>query len=123
MSLLKSLIVVGDRVLIEADPAEKQTHSGLYLPANVQEKVEVRTGRIIKVGPGYPIPATQDPDDFFRADKEPVQYVPLQAQEGDCALFLRKGAIEIEYDGAKYLICPQSNILLIIRDALAELNI
>jgi chaperonin GroES len=123
MSLLKSLIVVGDRVLIEPSPAERQTHSGLYLPAHVKEKEEVLTGRIIRVGPGYPIPATRDVDDILRQDSEPVQYVPLQANEGDTVLYLRKGSVEIEYDQVKYVVCPQSNILLIVRDALAELQI
>ena len=42
--------------------------------------------------------------------------VPLQAEEGDLAIFLRKEAIEIEFDREKFLIVPQSAILLLIRE-------
>ncbi len=41
--------------------------------------------------------------------------MPLQAEEGDYAIFLREQSIEIEYEGKKYLIVPQSAILLLIR--------
>jgi co-chaperonin GroES (HSP10) len=40
----------------------------------------------------------------------------LQAREGDLAIFLRKEAVEIEFDKEKYLIIPQSAILLLIRN-------
>jgi len=40
----------------------------------------------------------------------------LQAEEGDYALFVRKAALEIEFDEEKYLIVPQGAILLLIRD-------
>jgi co-chaperonin GroES (HSP10) len=42
--------------------------------------------------------------------------VPLQVEEGDFILFLRKSAIEIEFEKKKYLIVPQSAILLIVRE-------
>jgi chaperonin GroES len=45
-----------------------------------------------------------------------VKYVPLQAKEGDLAIFMQKGAIEIVYDGDKYFIVPQHSILLLERD-------
>lgn len=123
MSILKSLIVVGDRVLIEPNSVETQTGSGLYLPSTVKEKEEIRTGKILRVGPGYPIPSHQDADEFYKEKKDPVQYIPLQAKEGDEVLYLKKNVYEIEYEGQKYVIAPQTAILLIIRDALAELNI
>lgn len=123
MSILKSLIVVGDRVLIEPNQTESQTGSGLYLPASVKEKAEISTGKILRVGPGYPIPVHQDPEDFYQDKKEPVQYIPLQAKEGDEVLYLKKNAFEIEYEGKKFVIVPQNAILLIIRDALADLNL
>ena len=53
---LKRLIVVGDRVLIKPKDPTDRTHSGLYLPPTVQEKEQVQSGYVIKVGPGYPIP-------------------------------------------------------------------
>jgi co-chaperonin GroES (HSP10) len=44
--------------------------------------------------------------------------MPLQAKEGDLAIFLRKAAIEIEFEKEKYLILPQAAILLLIREDL-----
>ena len=52
---LKRLIVVGDRVLIKPKDPTDRTSSGLYLPPTVQEKEQVQSGYVIKVGPGYPI--------------------------------------------------------------------
>jgi len=34
---------------------------------------------------------------------------------GDYAIFLRKEAIEIEYEEKKYLVVPQSGILAVVR--------
>ena len=40
----------------------------------------------------------------------------MQAREGDYAIFMRKAAVEIEFEGTRYLIVPQSAILLLVRD-------
>ena len=50
---MESLVLVGDRVLIEPASAERQTRSGLYLPATVAEGDRVGSGRVAAVGPGY----------------------------------------------------------------------
>ena len=47
-------------------------------------------------------------------------YIPLQAKVGDLAVFLRKGAIEVEFHKEKFLIVPQHSILLLERDGLSE---
>jgi len=44
----------------------------------------------------------------------------LQAQEGDYAVFLRKEAIEIEYDEERLLIVPQPAVLMLIREEIHE---
>ena len=124
MSLLKNIIVVGDRVLIEPDPGQTQTESGLYLPPSVKEKEEVRSGKVIKVGPGYPLPPNHDFDEFLKDHKEPsAQYIPLQMKEGDQVLFLSRAAHDISYDGKDYVIVSQASILMIVRDELAALDI
>ena len=111
---LKRLIVVGDRVLIKPkDPADR-TNSGLYLPPTVQEKEQVQSGYVIKVGPGYPIPVQTD-DEPWRETEEKVKYMPLQAQEGDVALYLQRNAIELQYEGEQYVIVPQASILMLER--------
>jgi hypothetical protein len=40
----------------------------------------------------------------------------LQAKEGDLAIFLQKGAVEVIYENEKYYIVPQYSILLLERD-------
>ncbi|MBD2752455.1 co-chaperone GroES [Spirosoma validum] len=111
---LKRLIVVGDRVLIKPKDPSDRTNSGLYLPPTVQEKEQVQSGYVIKVGPGYPIPV-QTEDEPWKETEEKVKYMPLQAQEGDVALYLQRNAIELQYEGEQYVIVPQSSILMLER--------
>jgi co-chaperonin GroES (HSP10) len=113
---LRKLIVVGDRVLVRPKKTSEKTASGLYLPPGVQEKESVQSGYIIKAGPGYPIPMPIDEDDSWKENDEKIKYIPLQAQEGDLAIFLQKGAIEIMYSNEKLFIVPQSSILMLERE-------
>lgn len=111
----KKLIVIGDRVLVRPAKPDEQTASGLYLPPGVQEKEKVQQGHIIKTGPGYAIPMPVD-DEPWKSEEEQVKYVPLQAREGDLAIFLLSGATEVMYEKEKYFIVPQSAILLLERE-------
>ena len=113
---LKKLIEVGDRVLIKPAKQTEKTSGGLYLPPGVQEKEKIQSGYIIKTGPGYPLPLPADEDDMWKGKEEQVKYLPLQAQEGDLAIFLQKGAIEVMYENEKYFIVPQSSILMLERE-------
>lgn len=112
----KKLIVVGDRVLIKLKKSQDKTNSGLYLPPGVQEKENIQTGYIIKAGPGYPIPLPMENDEPWKEKDENVKYIPLQAREGDLAIFLQKGAFEVMYQNEKYFIVPQSSILMLERE-------
>lgn len=111
---LKKIIVVGDRVLIRPTKQNEKTKSGLYLPPGVQEKEKVQNGYVMKVGPGYPLPMPNEIDEPWK--EEEVKYIPLQAKEGDLALFLQKGAFEVVLDNEKYFIVPQSSILMLERE-------
>lgn len=111
---LKRLIIVGDRVLIKPKDPSDRTSSGLYLPPTVQEKEQVQSGYVIKVGPGYPIPVPTE-DEPWKETEEKVKYMPLQAQEGDVALYLQRNAIELQYEGEQYVIVPQGSILMLER--------
>jgi co-chaperonin GroES (HSP10) len=113
---LKKLIVVGDRVLIKPTTYTNKTASGLYLPPSVQEKEKIQSGYVIKVGPGYPLPLPADEDDVWKGKDDQVKYLPLQAQEGDLAIYLQKGAIEVLYEEEKYFIVPQASILMLERE-------
>ncbi|MFH0759024.1 MAG: co-chaperone GroES family protein [Bacteroidota bacterium] len=109
-------IVVGDRVLIKPKNQQDRTKSGLYLPQGVQEKEKIHSGYVLKVGPGYPIPAIQDEDEPWKDQGDSVKYVPLQSREGDLAIYLQNSGYELEFNNEKYVIIPHSAILMLIRD-------
>ena len=112
---LKKLIVIGDRLLIKPTRPNEQTASGLYLPPGVQEREKVQQGYVIKAGPGYVIPMPVD-DESWKGEDERVKYVPLQAREGDLAIFLVSSATEVMYENEKYFIVPQGAILMLERE-------
>jgi co-chaperonin GroES (HSP10) len=111
----KKLVVIGDRVLIRPSKPNERTDTGLYLPPGVQEKEKVQQGYVIKTGPGYAIPMPVD-DEPWKSEDDQVKYVPLQAREGDIAIFLLSGATEVIYEGDKYFIVPQGAILMLERE-------
>ena len=117
---IDKLIVVGDRVLIKPKSESGKTRSGLLLPPGYKEKEEIQSGYVVKAGPGYPIPLpVDDLDEPWKKKEDNINYIPLQAQVGDLAIFLKKGAVEIQYHSKKYFIVPQHSILLLERDELS----
>lgn len=117
LNSVEKFIVVGDRVLIKPRDMETRTKSGLVLPATVKEKEDIHSGYVIKTGPGYPIPSNEVDEDW--KDTSETKYIGMQAQEGDLAIFLKDQTHEIEFENEKYLICPHTAILLLIRDDMA----
>lgn len=121
VQIRKQMIVVGDRILLQLDDEADKTKSGLYLPPSVREKEKVAMGRVKKVGPGYPIPnPNYTEDEPWSSPKDPMKYIPLQAREGDYAIFLRDQGVEVEFEEQRYLIVPQSAVLMLVRNELIE---
>jgi co-chaperonin GroES (HSP10) len=114
---MADLIVVGDRVLIQPETGEEKTDAGLVVPASVSDQENVQSGRVVKTGPGY---LTQNPEysenESWKESAEPVRYLPLQANPGDHAFFLRNEAIDLRYEDTHYLIVPHKAILALVRD-------
>ncbi len=113
---LNKFIIVGDRILIKPKSPMEKTKGGLLLPPGVQENERIQSGWVVKVGPGYPIPAIAEVDEPWKDKRDEVKYVPLQPREGDLAVYLQNGAYEIVFNGEKYIIVSQSSILMLIRD-------
>ncbi len=108
----KRLIVVGDRVLIAPEEGEERT----YLPASAIEGRQVQGGRIVATGPGTPMPEPASMDEEpWKIHGAEVKYMPTQAETGDYALFFRKAAVEITFEGKTYLVVPQAAILVLVR--------
>lgn len=114
---MDSFLMIGDKVLIKPKNPQNQTKSGLFLPPSVQEGEKIQSGYIVKAGPGYPLPSQVEEDEVWKKKKdEQVHYLPLQAREGDLAVYLPSASFEIQFNEEKYLIVPHSAILMLVRD-------
>ena len=113
---LEKIVMVGDKVLVKPRNPNLQTNSGLFLPPTAVEKESIQAGYVIKIGPGYPIPAMNDEDESWKENKETVKYIPLQAKTGDLAVYMNKSGFDVEFKGEKYTILSHSSIVMIIRE-------
>ena len=113
---IDKFIMIGDKVLIKPKNPQSQTKSGLYLPPTVQQE-KIQSGYIIKVGPGFPLPSQKEEHEVWeKKEDEAVHYLPLQAHEGDLAVYLQNAAYDIKFNDEKFLIVPHSAILMLLRD-------
>jgi chaperonin GroES len=116
MAKSKKLVVVGDRVLIEPEEGEERSKVGLYLPPSAVDNQAVQAGTVVATGPGTPISAPTDLDDEpWRIASGEAKYLPVQAEVGDYAIFFRRAAVEITFEGRRYLVVPQAAILVLLR--------
>ena len=112
---LQKLIIIGDKVLIKPVKQNDTTPSGLYLPPGLQEKEKIQQGYVVRIGPGFAIPSAIE-SESWKHEEEQVKYIPLQINEGDLAIFLLGGAVEVVYETEKYFIVPQNAILMVERE-------
>jgi chaperonin GroES len=121
----KELFVVGDRVLVRLEEGEERTTVGLYLPPTAIDNQAVQGGTIVATGPGTPMPSfdANSEEPWRTENRETTRFVPMQARRGDFALFFRKAAVEITFEGERFLVIPQSAILALVRDELSELGL
>ena len=117
MDSKKRLIVVGDRVLIAPEEGEDRSRVGLYLPASAVDAQAVQGGKVMATGPGTPISApTELNEEPWKIASGEAKYLPVQARVGDYAIFFRRAAVEITFEGNKYLVVPQAAILTLVRE-------
>lgn len=116
----KRLIVVGDRVLIQPEEGEDRTKVGLYLPQTAVDTQAVQGGTVLATGPGNPVSAPTELDEepwkIGNTGGPQPRYMPLQARIGDYAIFFRRAAVEITFEGDRYLVVPQAAILTLVRE-------
>jgi co-chaperonin GroES (HSP10) len=113
---MDKFLMVGDKILLKPRNPQSQTKSGLYLPPTVQQGEKIQCGYILKTGPGYPLPSQTEESEVWKRKSEEVHYLPLQAHEGDLAVYLQGMAYEITFNDEPYMIIPHSAILMLIRD-------
>ena len=117
---MKQLIVVGDRVLIKPEEGEDRSRVGLYLPPSAVDNQAVQGGKVLATGPGTPISAPTELDEEpWKIASGEAKYLPVQAKVGDYAIFFRRAAVEITFEGEKYLVVPQAAILALVRGSLS----
>ena len=84
---------LADRVLIEPAAAEEKTIGGIIIPDTAKEKP--LQGKVVATGNG-----TKDEE--------------MVVKEGDTVLYGKYAGTELEYDGKKYLVMRQRDILAIL---------
>ena len=85
---------LADRVLLTPAPAEEKTVGGIIIPDTAKEKP--LQGTVVAVGEG-------------KKDE------PMILKAGDTVLYGKYAGTEIEYDGEKYLVMRQSDVVAIIK--------
>lgn len=88
---------LGDRVVIRVLEQEEKTASGIFLPDTAKEKPS--QGEVVAVGPG------KLQDDGKR--------VALDVKVGDKIIFSKYAGTEVKFEGTKYLIVSERDILAI----------
>lgn len=88
-----SIKPLADRVLIEPTPAETKTVGGIIIPDTAKEKP--LQGTIVAVGKG-----TKDEE--------------MVLKEGDTVLYGKYAGTELEFEGKKYLIMRQSDVVAVL---------
>lgn len=109
------IVVVGDRLLLKPRAKSDKTDSGLYLPPGYHEKEKIQSAYVVKVGPGYAV-GTGESDEPWMPNSNNATYIPLQAKEGDLAVYLQEKSHEIEFYEQKYIVVPHHAVLLLIRE-------
>jgi len=73
------------------------------------------SGYVVKSGPGYAI-ASNEIEEAWKEEQKKGRYIPLQAREGDLAVYFQQSSYQIEFNQEKYVLVPHTAILLLIRD-------
>lgn len=84
---------LGDRVLVQPTAAEEVTMAGIIIPDSAKEKP--LRGKVLAAGTG-----TKDEEMVLKA--------------GDEVLYGKYAGTEIEFEGEKYIIMRQSDVLAVL---------
>ena len=93
MNTMNKIQPLADRVLIKPVAAEEKTVGGIIIPDSAKEKP--LRGEVIAVGKG-----TKDEEMVLKA--------------GDQVLYSKYAGTELEFDGEKFLIMKQGDVLAVL---------
>ena len=86
-----------DRVVLLPKEAEKETKSGIILPTAAQEKSQIAT--VVAVGTGEVVDGKQS---------------PMHVSVGQEVLYTKYSGTEISFEGKKYIVIKQTDILAVL---------
>ena len=89
---------LGDRVVLKAQEEEEQTVGGIVLASNAKDKPT--TGEVVAVGEGRVL------DNGTK--------VPVSVKKGDNVLFDKYAGNEVTYQGEKYLVVHEKDLVAVI---------
>ena len=89
---------LGDRVVLKAQEEEEETVGGIVLASNAKDKPT--TGEVVAVGEGRVL------DNGTK--------VPVSVKKGDNVLFDKYAGNEVTYQGEKYLVVHEKDLVAVI---------
>ncbi|MBU7555207.1 co-chaperone GroES [Pediococcus ethanolidurans] len=89
---------LGDRVILEAQEEEEQTVGGIVLASNAKEKSQ--SGKVVAVGEGRVL--------------DNGEKVAPSVKAGDTVIFDKYAGTEVSYEGKKYLVLHEKDIVAVI---------
>jgi len=90
---------LSNHIFIESEVEEQKTKSGIVLPDTAEREKPMR-GKVVAVGPGKM--------------NEKGERQPMSVKVGDSVLFKKYGPDEVEFDGKKYLVGDEDDVLAIL---------
>ncbi len=90
---------IGDRVVVEVKAEEEKTVGGIVLASNAKEKPT--EGKVVAVGAGS------------HADNG--ELIPMSVKTGDVVLYDKFSGTNVKYEGQKYLVLHEKDILAIVK--------
>lgn len=90
---------IGDRVIVKVKDEEEKTVGGIVLASNAKEKPT--EGEVVAVGEGA-----------FATNGEKL---PMTVKVGDTVLYDKYSGTNVKYEGQKYLVLHEKDILAIVK--------
>ena len=97
MSEIDSIKPLGDRVVIQPKVQEEKTQGGIYIPSQSEEKVVA--AEVVAIGPGKIVDG---------------QLEAMNLTKGQSVVFSQFSGTEVEYQGMKYMIVREDDVLAVI---------
>ncbi|CAM3134060.1 chaperonin GroES [Lactobacillus bombicola] len=90
---------IGDRVIVKVKEEEEKTVGGIVLASNAKQKPT--EGEVVAVGAG--------------SYAENGSKIPMTVAEGDIVLYDKYSGTDVNYEGEKYLVLHEKDILAVVK--------